>query len=143
MRGNRCVLSLFIVTFVLAFSVGLSACSTNGESSSTKAPSDTVSTTSETSLDLEAAIANAQADDPYVADEVCLSCHGGTYESIAELTDDLGDSNPHAGTHGFGGMSCDNCHTDGQSPPSDEDNLCLGCHIWPRDDESYIEYMDL
>ena len=31
---------------------------------------------------LDEAIANAQPDDPYVADEVCLSCHGGTYEAV-------------------------------------------------------------
>ena len=44
--------------------------------------------------------------DPYVSNEVCLSCHGGTYEALAQITDSLGDSNPHAGTHGNSGLSC-------------------------------------
>ena len=30
--------------------------------------------------------------DPYVSNEVCLSCHGGTYEALAQITDSLGDS---------------------------------------------------
>ena len=89
------------------------------------------------------AIANAKPDDPYVSDEVCLSCHGGTYEAIEELTADYGDSNPHGGTHGWGGASCNECHTDGSSKPADENNQCLVCHAWPRNDQSLIEYMDL
>lgn len=92
---------------------------------------------------LDEAIANAQLDDPYVADEVCLSCHGGTYEAVAGLTDAYGDSNPHAGAHGNGTMSCDTCHTDGSTKPTDESNYCLNCHDWPRSEQAYIEYMDL
>ena len=46
----------------------------------------------------------------YVSDEQCLSCHGGSYEALAETTADYGLSNPHGSIHG-GPVSCVNCHT--------------------------------
>lgn len=143
MKLNRHILSLVVLTSVLAFCFGMVACSSGNNSPNGSAEGEAGVTTTEASVDLEKAIADAKAEDPYVADEVCLSCHGGTYEALAELTDDLGDSNPHAGTHGSGGISCNLCHTDGQTVPTDETNECLDCHDWPREDESYIEYMDL
>ena len=44
----------------------------------------------------------------YVSDEQCLSCHGGSYEALAERTADLGDWNPHDSLHG-GYNACVNC----------------------------------
>ncbi len=92
---------------------------------------------------LENLVANAKPDDPFVSDDICLSCHGGTYEAVAELTDAYGDSNPHAGAHGNGTMSCGTCHENGSEKPTDENNYCLNCHNWPREEQAYIEYMDL
>ena len=48
------------------------------------------------------------ADRYYVDNEKCLSCHGGSYDALAELTADLGDYNPHKSPHGQ--MNCNECH---------------------------------
>ncbi len=109
----------------------------------TKTPTSTEASASDEESQIEALIAKAKADDPYVADEVCLSCHGGTYEAVAQLTWDYGDSNPHGGTHGMGGMSCGQCHEKGNQKPTEDQNMCFDCHAWPREDESYLEFMDL
>lgn len=44
----------------------------------------------------------------YVDDEKCLSCHGESYDALAEKTADLGAYNPHESVHGQ--MSCNECH---------------------------------
>lgn len=72
------------------------------------------------------------ATDEYVSDEVCLSCHGGTYEAVAQLTANYGVQNPHDSIHG-GPNSCNNCHDRGSEVT---DNMCDNCHAWPRDEAS-------
>ena len=71
-------------------------------------------------------------DDAYVSDEVCMSCHGGSYDAIAKLTESYGDQNPHNAIHG-GPNSCDNCHDKGGEVSH---NMCDNCHAWPRPAES-------
>lgn len=140
-----------VLTLIAALSFGILGC-TPGESSeneSSELSSDSATVSGEMvevdgeMISIEEAIEQAEATDPYVADEVCLSCHGGTYQAVEQLTIDLKDSNPHGGTHGNGGMSCNGCHVSGQMKPTDDQNICLDCHIWPRDEQSYIEDMDL
>lgn len=143
MKFNKLIMGLSVSVCVASLCVVLAACSTSGEDGQLSATGDSSSAASSEDPALEDLIANASPDDPYVADEVCLSCHGGTYEAVAELTDEYGDSNPHAGAHGNGTMSCGSCHTDGKSKPTDENNYCLNCHNWPREEQAYVEYMDL
>ncbi|OUO91991.1 hypothetical protein B5F40_01255 [Gordonibacter sp. An230] len=64
----------------------------------------------------------------YVSDEQCLSCHGGSYEALAEVTSSYGPSNPHDSVHG-GYSSCINCHARDKEIT---DNQCLHCHDWPH-----------
>ena len=64
----------------------------------------------------------------YVSGEQCLSCHGGSYEALAEKTADYGDSNPHDSIHG-GYSSCVNCHAKDREIT---DNQCMHCHDWPH-----------
>ena len=142
MKSNRRIVAAFTMAFALVLCHAAAAC-TPAEDKESGEAGDQQAVSQEVEFNLEEAIANAQPGDPFVADEVCLSCHGGTYEAIAQLTDHYGDSNPHGGTHGVGGMTCGQCHVDGQTVPTAEDNMCLDCHAWPREDESYIEYMDL
>lgn len=67
----------------------------------------------------------------YVSDEQCMSCHGGTYEAVAELTSDLGDWNPHNSMHG-GYNSCVNCHEKDKEVTF---NYCENCHVYTPDEE--------
>lgn len=83
----------------------------------------------------EVDITQLAEDDPYVSDEGCLECHGGTYEAVAERTADYGDSNPHNSVHG-GYLSCDNCHARGHEIP--EEFQCTECHSWPREEQSVL-----
>lgn len=46
------------------------------------------------------------------------------------------------GTHGSGGLSCDMCHPNGSQLSTDEENMYLDCHAWPRPEQSLIPYMD-
>ena len=64
----------------------------------------------------------------YPSDEQCLSCHGGSYEALAETTADYGLSNPHNSIHG-GYNSCVNCHARDKEVT---DNQCDNCHAWPH-----------
>ena len=64
----------------------------------------------------------------YQSDEQCLSCHGGSYEALAETTADYGLSNPHNSIHG-GYNSCVNCHARDKEVT---DNQCDNCHAWPH-----------
>ena len=141
MRFNRHIVFIIVTALVLAFCLSIAACSPSGENQKQGTARNQSVTAS--ALDLDEAIANAKPDDPYVADEVCLSCHGGSYDALEQRTAQYGDSNPHGGTHGWGGVSCNECHIDGSSKPMSENNQCLVCHDWPRDDESLIEHMDL
>lgn len=144
MKKTRHSLAACAFGALLVACLAATACSAPAAQDETAAKPDSAEQASgQDALDLEEAIANANPEDPYVADEVCLSCHGKTYEALEDLTDEYGDSNPHGGTHGVGGMSCGQCHTDGQTKPTEDTNMCLNCHAWPRDDESYLEYMDL
>ncbi|MEC4271897.1 cytochrome c3 family protein [Adlercreutzia sp. R25] len=72
---------------------------------------------------------------PYVSDEACLACHGGSYEAHAEQTADLGQWNPHASIHG-GYNSCDNCHERGQEVTR---NWCSNCHTYSAEGSEYHE----
>lgn len=79
-------------------------------------------------------LSQVSQDDPYVSDEACMSCHGGTYEAIAKQTADYGDSNPHDSVHG-GYLTCDNCHAKGNEVT---ENQCESCHVWPRQEQSVL-----
>ena len=68
----------------------------------------------------------------YVSDEQCLSCHGGSYEALAETTSSYGVSNPHDSIHG-GYNSCVNCHAKDKEVT---DNQCMKCHDWPHTPEA-------
>ena len=65
-------------------------------------------------------------------DEGCLSCHE-SYDAVAEKTAEYGDSNPHNSIHGRLG-SCENCHSGDKVV--NEDQKCLSCHAWPREEQS-------
>lgn len=67
----------------------------------------------------------------YVSDEQCMSCHGGSYEAVAELTSDLGDWNPHNSMHG-GYNSCVNCH---EKDKEITFNYCENCHVYAPDED--------
>ena len=72
---------------------------------------------------------------PYVSDEACLACHGGSYEAHAAQTADLDQWNPHASIHG-GYNSCDNCHEKGQEVTR---NWCANCHTYSAEGSDYHE----
>ena len=59
----------------------------------------------------------------YMDSQTCLDCHGGTWEELAKLTDDLGDYNPHDSLHGTI-ENCNECHK-GHAAQVD---LCSECH---------------
>lgn len=59
----------------------------------------------------------------YMDNQVCLDCHGGTWEELAKLTDDLGDYNPHDSLHGTI-ENCNECH----KGHSEQVDLCSECH---------------
>lgn len=72
---------------------------------------------------------------PYVSDEACLACHGGSYEANAAATENYGEWNPHASIHG-GYNSCDNCHENGQEVTR---NWCSNCHTYSAEGSEYHE----
>lgn len=72
---------------------------------------------------------------PYVSDEACLACHGGSYEAHAENSAEYGQWNPHASIHG-GYNSCDNCHENGQEITK---NWCANCHTYSAEGSSYYQ----
>lgn len=65
----------------------------------------------------------ALASSYYMDSETCLSCHGGTWEELAKLTDGLGDYNPHDSIHGTI-ENCNECH----KGHSDQVDVCSECH---------------
>lgn len=119
--------------------LGLAACAPGGNSdantaannggNATTPAADTATTSNATGDD-----AAQQAAEPgaYVSDEQCLSCHGGSYEALAETTASYGLSNPHDSIHG-GYNACVNCHARDKEIT---DNQCLHCHDWPHNPES-------
>jgi hypothetical protein len=58
----------------------------------------------------------------YVDNDQCLSCHGGSYDALAEETADLGSYNPHEQVHGQ--MNCNECH----KGHVEQVNTCGQCH---------------
>lgn len=68
----------------------------------------------------------------FVSDEQCMSCHGGSYEAVAEATAGLGDWNPHDSIHG-GYNSCVNCHAKDKEITY---NYCSQCHAYTPDEEA-------
>lgn len=92
------------------------------------APQQSSSSSSEETAKSQAVSNEAGA---YVSDEQCMSCHGGSYEAIAELTADLGDWNPHDSLHG-GYNSCINCHEKDKEVTF---NYCENCHVYAPDEE--------
>ena len=111
MRSN---IVLVCIGLALAAIVALAGCAPQKASdvASSDANADAASTSAEAGF--------------YVSDEQCMSCHGGSYEAVAELTADLGDWNPHDSLHG-GYNSCVNCHA--------KDNYCTQCHVYAPDEE--------
>lgn len=93
---------------------------------------DDTAASGDASGSLTQADASSDGSGVYVSDEKCLSCHGGSYEALAGLTADYGDSNPHASIHG-GYNSCVNCHAEDKEIT---DNQCMHCHDWPHNPES-------
>lgn len=107
--------AVIIVSVVLCLALGLASCAP-------KAP-DADSTTSSAKT---TQVADGTGD--YVSDEQCLSCHGSTYEALAETTSSYGESNPHDPIHG-GYSACINCHAKDKEVTK---NQCLSCHDWPH-----------
>lgn len=62
------------------------------------------------------------ADRYYVDNDTCLSCHGDSYDALAEQTASLGDYNPHNSPHGQ--LNCNECHK-GHAQQVD---TCGQCH---------------
>lgn len=71
----------------------------------------------------EEGVEPALASSYYMDNETCLSCHGGTWEELGKLTEDLGDYNPHNSLHGTI-ENCNECHK-GHAGQVD---LCSECH---------------
>lgn len=77
-----------IAGVALTACLGLAACSAENTGSNLSETGDSQANTEQVS------VASGQ-NDPYVSDDACLGCHGGTYESVAARTESYGDSNPH------------------------------------------------
>lgn len=111
--------AVILAAFALCLSLGLAACAPQ--------PTSTEESSSSTKV--------SQVGDgtgAYVSDEQCLSCHGGSYEALAETTSSYGQSNPHDSIHG-GYNSCVNCHAKDKEIT---DNQCMHCHDWPHNPEA-------
>lgn len=121
MKKTKLILAALAIACVVAIA-SLAACATSEPSA--QQPAD--------QPQAQAVDTTADKDSPYVNDETCLSCHGGSYEAVAALTADYEDSNPHNSIHG-GYDSCDTCHAKGSEVA---DNHCMFCHDWPRDLDS-------
>jgi len=52
----------------------------------------------------------------------CLTCHGGNYDKLADMTEGKGERNPHASHNGD--LACESCHH--VHKPSE--NFCAQCH---------------
>lgn len=117
-RSKACMsITLLFVIAALVSVIALAGCAPQQSTSS----SDSSSTSTE----------EVSSDGMYVSDEQCMSCHGGTYESVAELTSDLGEWNPHNSIHG-GYNSCVNCHAKDKEVTY---NYCTQCHTYEPGEE--------
>ncbi len=119
-KVKRYLCVITIVATVLALILGLAACSP--KLSSEGSPSSKT----------QAKQVSGEGSGAYESDEKCLSCHGGSYEALAETTSSYGQSNPHDSIHG-GYNSCGNCHAKDRELT---DNQCLSCHDWPHNPET-------
>ena len=84
MKLKKHVANAGVICCTIALCAAVAACSPATDGANPNTAEDTA----------VSEIVNASPTDPYVSDEVCLSCHGGTYEAVAQLTDAYGDSNP-------------------------------------------------
>ena len=131
--GHRALVAAAALTLCL----GLAACGsqqpTGGASSGDDADQPAATQPADSGASA-ADDATQQAGEPgaFVSDEQCLSCHGGSYEALAETTSSYGLSNPHDSIHG-GPNSCVNCHAKDKEIT---DNQCTHCHDWPHNPES-------
>ena len=135
---NRAGRRLLIGAAAVALCFGLAACgpqtpASNG-SSGTAQTQEAPSSSSSSDSSTQASTQQEQPAEPgaYVSDEQCLSCHGGSYEALAETTAQYGLSNPHDSIHG-GPNACVNCHARDKEIT---DNQCTHCHDWPHNPES-------
>lgn len=110
-------IAVALATVALCLCCGLAAC----------APQATESAAPSSSAPSAPAASGAAGE--YVSDDQCLSCHGGSYEALAETTAGLGDWNPHDPIHG-GYNSCQNCHAKDKEIT---DNYCEHCHTYAPD----------
>lgn len=117
MSGSKTRLSMSIVLVVVALVAIIAIAGCAPQQASDSASKESAAETAQTGM--------------YVSDEQCMSCHGGTYESVAELTADLGDWNPHGSLHG-GYNSCVNCHAKDQEVTY---NYCNQCHVYAPDED--------
>ena len=69
-----------IAGVALTACLGLAACSAENTGSNLSETGDSQANTEQVS------VASGQ-NDPYVSDDACLGCHGGTYESVAARTE--------------------------------------------------------
>ena len=111
--------ALSTVALVLCLTLGLAACAPQTSEPGADADGSSAKTTQTAAGDGTGA---------YVSDEQCLSCHGGSYEALAETTSSYEQSNPHDPLHG-GYNSCVNCHARDKEIT---DNQCMHCHDWPH-----------
>jgi len=102
-----------IVLLAFVAVLGIAGCANDGENKESNTPDQQEST-------------QVSVDGEFVSDEQCLSCHGGTYEALAETTASQGDWNPHDSIHG-GYNSCINCH---ERDRELTDNQCAHCHAY-------------
>lgn len=110
--------ALFGAALVLCLALGLAAC----------APQTSEFGSDSNNSSSKSAQVAGDGTGAYVSDEQCLSCHGGSYEALAETTASHGASNPHDSIHG-GYNACVNCHAKDKEIT---DNQCLNCHDWPH-----------
>ena len=149
MKRNKLILA--VVCLAMAFALCALGCANKASNEAAEAPADeqvAAEAEAEAEAPADAAEAEAPAEvaapdnqivaegatatDPYVNDATCMSCHGGSYEAVAALLEDYGDSNPHNSIHG-GYEPCSTCHEKGSEVT---ENRCLYCHDWPRDLDS-------
>lgn len=144
-----------VVTTLLAMvlCMGLVACASNATAADTPAEEPVaevaVDETAVESADVEAVNTESPAsqvvsENPPAAngfggpipefDQGCLTCHE-SYQAVAELTAELGDSNPHNSVHGSY-ETCENCHA--ADKVINEDHKCLSCHDWPRQENGQL-----
>lgn len=122
MKTTRKSYLLLLAALVVALVVALAACASQGGTGSSDKGSSQPQAT-------QKAAQKAEEGGAFVSDEQCLSCHGGSYEALADSTKSLGDWNPHDSIHG-GYNSCVNCHAKDKELTH---NYCADCHAYKPD----------